>query len=294
MVLIRAALLVALLASVAEANEPGPIPEHRLHYRNFTVLRINPLGLQNQFAISYQYRLYDSDSRLFRTGFFRAGLEPIITPGLARLGVAVEIEPIAVLRLGAKWEFLQYYGTFDHMNSYPDTDSDYSDTAIEHGGEAGTNYAGSGINTTLHAELRAKVWNIVVRSKLLAIHNVMDLTPGHKTWYDPYYDVLQRNHGWALINDADLLLFLLDDKLIVGVRHNVSYAMHPGDAVPATQRVGPLVAYRFFDDPGAAWNRPTAVLLANWYLKHPYRTGQDVDPAIPYVAIGLAMFGDVY
>ena len=141
--------------------------------------------------------------------------------------------------------------------------------------------------------LRAKVGPVVLRSRLTAMMTDMDLRSGDTTWYDPFFDVLSEDGGWTLVNDADLLLMLLDEMLIVGVRHNTTQALHDESGFDAIQRIGPLAAYRFYDEPGSRVNRPTIFMLVNWYLAHPFRTGQDTSQAIPYVALGFALSGDL-
>lgn len=295
-------LVLALCLLTAEPSRAEDTPRHRLRYVNFTVLRINPLGLQNQFQLNYRYKLYDSDSILFKTGYAGAGFHNVITPGLVKAGLFVEAEPIAVLRLNARWEYIQYYGVLGHMRSFANIDADYSDTAIDAGEEAGQEEANGGMQVTLSAELRAKVGPVVVRSKLQGIYSHFALPHSNPVWYDPFYDLLTPAKGWTLLNDADVLVMLFDKRLILGVRHNLTHAFYPDKAIgpngrdtadTPTQRLGPLVAYRIFDDPGSAWNRPTVVLLVNWYLQHPSRTGQDVNQAIPYMAIGFAFDGDL-
>jgi hypothetical protein len=57
--------------------------------------------------------------------------------------------------------------------------------------------------------------------------------------------------------------------------------------------VGLLAAYTFFDEGYTAFNKPTVVLISSWYLKHRYRTGQDVSQAVPYVVLGFAFTSDL-
>ena len=292
-----ALMMMMTTLSVASATER---PRHRLRYQNFTVVRLNPLGFQNQFELAYRYRLYNRDDLLFRTGYAGVSLNPTVTPALIRLGVKAEVEPIAVLKLGVRWEWIQYYGVLDHLQSFANTDADYSDTAIQAGGDADTNRPQGGWQLTLRGELRAKVGPVVFRNTLKALLTGFDLPSGHRVWYDPYYDALTPGRGWSLVNDADLLVFLFGKRLILGVRHNVTHALFSDESIGSQdvddtpmQRLGPLIAWRLFDDPGAAWNRPTIVLLVSWYLQHPNRTGRDVDQAIPYAAIGFAFSGDL-
>ena len=280
------------------------IPKHRIKYSSLTVLRYNPLGLQSLLDLQYQYKLYDSDSILFRTGYFGIGIAPIVSPGLVRLGVKTEIEPIAVLKLGAKWEYIVHFSNFDLMQSYPNVDGDFSEAGLKAGGERGENYAGTGWQATLEAQLKAKFGPVVIRNTFKALYTEMNLRDDDTVWYDQYYDILTPGSaGWVLINDADLLTFLLDDKLILGIRHNTTHAIYPDRAYRGArgqntagtpiQRIGPLLAYRFWDEPGAAFNQPTLLVILNWYLQHPYRIGQETSQAVPYVVVGFAFNGDL-
>jgi hypothetical protein len=121
-------------------------------------------------------------------------------------------------------------------------------------------------------------------------------------FYEQFVDLLLPRAGWYFTNDLDVL-FQVSSKLIVGVRHafmSVDYpeeSFLPGeervtDSAP-THRIGPLIAYTFFDEPGESFNRPTILLVANWYLDHRFRTGQDVSQAFPYLVLGFAFTGDL-
>ena len=46
--------------------------------------------------------------------------------------------------------------------------------------------------------------------------------------------------------------------------------------------------------PGVFFNNPTAILIVNWWLEHPYRTGQEVSQAVPYIVLGFAFNGDIW
>ena len=78
----------------------------------------------------------------------------------------------------------------------------------------------------------------------------------------------------------------------------------------------PLLAYSFYDRPGTRFNKPTILLIAQWHLLQPWRTGKDVtqadrpairDPlatesaitrgvtqALPTIVIGFAFNGDLW
>lgn len=35
-------------------------------------------------------------------------------------------------------------------------------------------------------------------------------------------------------------------------------------------------------------------MIVNWWLEHPYRTGQEVSQAVPYIVLGFAFNGDIW
>jgi len=274
------------------------LPQHRLHYQSLTLLRVNPQGLEQRFQLGYRYRLYDREEALFRTAYVGASVQPIVTPAFARLGVQAELEPLAILQLKVRWDWLQYFGVLNHLQSFSDTDGRYSDEALKETRDSAQ--TAGGWLLTLGATLQGKVGPVVFRSQFNAVRHELEVQEGHATWYDPSADLLAPVQGWTLTNDADLLLMLLDEQLIVGVRHNWMESLLPDAARGAssdehtrTQRIGPLLAWRFFDEPGTAWNRPTVLLLLQWYLEHPHRTGQFSSQALPYVVLGFAFSGDL-
>ncbi|MBL8788573.1 MAG: hypothetical protein JNJ59_27000 [Deltaproteobacteria bacterium] len=295
----------ALAASPAQAEQTlPPTPESQLFYTNLTVLRLNPLGFQNQFELDYRHRLYDpGDSILLAQNYVGVGISPIVTPGLVRLGVNAKVQPLAILKLEVKWEYLSYFGNFNYIQSYKDPTADYSDTGIEAGGEAGNNYATDGWQLTLDAELRARVGPIIVRSRFKAGYQEVALKNDDTLFHEPYFDLLLPREGWFFTNDLDLLV-QVNPNLIIGVRHAMLATSYPASVYPGgvavdddnspVHRVGPLIAYTFFDEPGESFNRPTILLLAGWYLQHRFRAGQDVSQAFPNIVLGFAFSGDLF
>lgn len=303
-------LMLALTATAltsglvhAKDNDLPPTPESQIFYSNLTVMRLNPLGLQNMLELDFRHRLYDpGDSLIMSQNYAALTLAPILSPGLMRLGVAAKVQPLAILKLEAKWEYLNYFGNFNLIQSYKSANADFSDTAIEDGGEAGLNYATDGWQLTLDAEARARIGPVIVRNRFKAGYLEVALKNDDTTFYEQYFDLLLPRQGWFFTNDLDVLV-QVSKNLIVGVRHafmGVDYpdeAFLPGeerttDSAP-THRLGPLVAYTFFDEPGESFNRPTILMLVNWYLDHRFRTGQDVSQAFPYFVLGFAFTGDL-
>ena len=297
-ILIAALLTPSFSALAEEAKDNASAwtpPEHRLVYQNLTVLRVNPLGLQNKFDLAYRYRLMESDSLLFRDTFVGVAFQPLLTPAFADVGVAAQLQPLTALFLEARWQWRGWLGTFNHLQSFDSPEAEYSDSAIKAGGENEQHYSTTGWLLGLTAELRAKVGPVVVRNRFQALYSDMDLRNDDPLYYEPLTDLLAPNKGWLITNDSDLLLFLLDEHLIVGARYSLGHGLDVGgpSANGPTHRVGPLIAYIFEKDPGATFNKPTLLLLTQWYLGHRFRTGQDVSQAIPYIALGFAFSGDL-
>jgi len=297
-------LLVTLAPLASRATEPlPPTPKEQLFYQNLVALRLNPLGLQNQFDLDWRHRLYDpGDSVVMSQNYWSIGVSPLLTPALMRLGVAAKFQPLAILKLEVKWEYLNYFGNFDLLQSYKTANAEFSDTDIAAGGDAGNNYPTDGWQLTLDGEVRAKVGPVIVRNRFKAGYVEVALRNNDKVFYDPFFDLLLPGKGWFFTNDLDLL-FQLSKHLIVGVRYAFMDVQYPDDAfLPGestdtssapTQRLGPLVAYTFNDEPGASFNKPTILLLVNWHLQHRWRTGQDVSQAFPSIVLGFAFSGDL-
>jgi len=280
----------------AGPEDPWQPPEDRIVYRTRTLVRVNPLGVQSGFELGFQHRLFDSTSVLTRDSFVGFSVAPMLTPAFAKVGIAAAVQPLAILFLEARWNFIGWFGTADHVQTFESAEADFSDTAVAQNGEKGLNGSTTGWELDFTAEVRARVGPVVARNRTVLIRSELGppTRPADPLYYDPMYDLLMPTSGWSLTNDADLLLFLEDDHLIVGARHTMGHVF--GDAertdVP-THRVGPLVAYKLWKDPGSRLDEPTVFLLTQWHVQHRYRTGADVHSAIPYVACGFAFKGDL-
>jgi hypothetical protein len=146
------------------------------------------------------------------------------------------------------------------------------------------------------------VSSIVLRNETTFFAGQIDLRGDDRLYYNVRSDLLVPNGGWSMTSDIDLV-WLSSFGLIGGVRASVGHAFYrpddeapggAGDASSPTVRAGPLLAYVFFDEPGAIFNKPTVIAMANWWLAHRYRTGEDVSQAIPYVAVAFRCEGELW
>lgn len=286
---------------------------HQLRYQTVTVLRLNPLGLINQSQIGYRYRLWDPEDnspnaplgqKILQNTFAGISFAPSFSPAFARPGVLVELMPLALLKLSALYERQYHYGTFDTIQSYASPNAEFSDEDQDKGGEAGLNYSTSGESLTLAALLQMKVGKIAARTNFRAQWTKMDTRRDDPVYYDIMFDVMQNAEGWMYTTDSDLLYYA-SDTLILGVRHTWLTVDYPDDAWPdgvdrgpaddniPLHRVGPIAVYRLNNTTGTAFNQPTIFMMANWWLKHRYRTGDETSQAFPYVLLGFAFNGDL-
>jgi hypothetical protein len=287
-------LLVGLLApGVARADDPE-IPRHRLFLESSTAARINPLGLMELATLSYRLKLMESDSILFEDTYVMVGPALFLSPAFVKPGVRVEVMPIALLQLSATYRYEYFLGTFDQIQSWPDASIDWSDSAMEETGDDA--YSTGGHQVVLQGRLQAKVWNIAVRETARWEYNDLDITDGTSVYYDQTPDMLVPDQGWLMVSDLDAIFVHPDETLKVGVRWTYTAPYYGnGDKSEGndSHRLGPLIAYTFFDKPGAAFNQPTALVLAQWHLQHRFRTGEDVSQGLPYLALAFQFVGDL-
>ncbi len=297
-------LCTASLLGVGEAahSQETQMPDSSVVHRNVFAARDNPIGLQNEYRIAWRKRLSDSQHLLLKDTFWQVGLHSTLTPAMERVGPRIDVKPLAVLQLYAMVEWIYFIGNFQFLQSYPDASVDYSDTAQRAGADRGENYSTSGWAATAGALLQAKVGDIAVRSNNRIAYGEMDIRAGHQVWYDIYYDMLLPRRSWVMRQENDLLW--LKDRLIVGVRHTWTRSWLPqavlakvaagADARDTTHRLGPFVAWRLTEEEryAATWfRRPTLVVLSQWWLAHPWRTGQASSQARPMFVLALSFDG---
>lgn len=297
----------ALADEADDAPRAPSKPRETLYLRNLTVARLNPLGLLNLAQASYRLRLYDSDSVAFSDNFIGVGIAPALSPAFVRVGPVLEVQPASFLQLWASFELLGYFGTFGYMQSFPSATSEYSDTRLDAldalpDGDAGRPYAAEGTQLNLGATLQAKVGPLAVRNFFRLMRPDYHARAGDAVVYDILFDVLAPNRGWYLNDDLDLL-WVTDFGLTAGVRYTVTTAFYEDRHFAAGElatnpntpmhRVGPLVAYSLWKDRGGAFDNPTLLLVANWWLSHRYRTGEDSSQAMPYLVLGFQFTGDL-
>lgn len=270
-----------------------PAPQHRLYYTNATFFRYNAIGLRNVFRIGWRYRLSDKDTVLLKDTYTFIAADTAVSPAFFRGGLYAEAQALQLLRVFGSVHGIKYFGTFDQILTWDDPAAVYSDNTIDTLADQAT--APSGYVLNFGTTLRAAAGPIAIRSTVNFTRFDLGFEQEGLFFYEQTWDRLAQDGAWMVLNDADVLY--VKDKLRAGVRYTVSDNIDDrGDSTDGSMshhRVGPLLAWQFKDlQPGPAYNQPTLFVLTQWWLKHPYRTGQEQPAGLPLIAVGFAFNGD--
>jgi len=195
---------------------------------------------------------------------------------------------------------VQWFGTFDYLQSYASPTANWSDSAIARGGDVGANYVTTGAHLIFEPTLRLKVGPIAIQNRFAAEYWSMNLRSGDTVFYDPTLDTLVPARGWVLANDLDVV-YITKFRLVAGLRYSMVQPIYqatdfrPGEptgAINGQQRLGPILAYTFFRRGYGQFDNPTLILILNWYVEHRFRTGADINVGIPYAALGFLFTSD--
>lgn len=282
-------------------------------FRNSTVLRLNPLGLFNDLRVGYRHRIFDRPGNplVLRNTYWAAAGSLALSPGFVRGGAAVEFAPLAMLNLSAAFERVQWFGTFNFVQSYASGNDNFSDAAIRERArvDPSSAEAAGGWMLTLNAILQAKVGDVAIRNTARGVWNSLALRDNRPVFYDSFYDVMSPNGGWVFTDDLDVIYQATELGFNVGLRFTAVVPLFPtaswgtdGAALAGrgaddgpTTRLGPLVSYTFREGRHSFFNAPTVFVLAQWWLTHRYRTGgcdECIPQGLPMIVLGFAFRGD--
>jgi hypothetical protein len=309
---------VVCLSSVAYAEEPPPPPkEDRLMFSDLTVFRLNPLGLETRARFGIQKRLYDSHKAITQNNFRFLGVYPKLNPVTAILGVGGEIQPASILNIKAMFEAQKFFGLLGYMQSFRTASANFSDQRLKD--LRGTEQTSTVYHAQVAPMLQLKLGPVAVRSQFMFDYWMLGIRDGDTVAYEATADTLLPDNGWTIAADTDVL-FVGKPGLAIGLRHSwvkpIYTSKHFVDATDKEQydddnahhRVGLFAAYTLRDTPQTAFNKPTVILIASWYLTHRWRSGRpdesdisgDVNNddfrsrAFPYVVLGFAFESDFY
>ena len=276
---------VALTGPQSPGPATEPAPRHRLVYSNAVVLRINPLGLEDRFSLIYRRRLSARTGKLWDDTYFGIGITPTLAPSVARIGPTVMLVPLAILQLRASYYFITGFGSQARADAK----------------QGITNYGGQ---AELSALFQVKFGPIALIDEVIFFRNSIKMPGTQDVYYDIRHDMLVPADGWFLSNDASLVYVNTKLRLNAGVRatyYHVFYpgaAYEPGDVQSKSQndhaRVGPLISYAFKDRPERRFTKPTLFFAAQWWVKHRYRTGQEINQGLPMFVLGFSFTGELW
>lgn len=310
--------LVALctVATVAHAQPKGlvppvrtpyPIPKIRIAISNLLVGRVNPLGLEDQLRVGVLKRMFVNSAPALRDNYVGISLAPRLSPAYVKVGPSFELQPLSVLNLRFTAELMQWFGTFNTLQSFGSPLDDYSDSTLKRNNEMGLAYRPSGIHLYFEPTVQMRFGPVAFRNRLSIEWFHMGLRPGDTSFYDISLDTMVQNGGIIVANDMDLMYMQRfhrwpTTQLIIGVRYSVVQPLYTPSAYRegedpnvnpnGQQRLGPLLAVTFFDRGYINFNKPTLLVIVNWYVQHRWRTGADVSQGVPYAVIGFAFTSD--
>ena len=227
-----------------------------------------------------------------------------VSPSIARIGPTIQLIPLAILQLRASYYFIGYYGgkkykahAFDspHDEFGPDTiqaRADNKQAISTFGGQA-----------ELSALFQVKLGPIALRNEVIFFNNNIKLPGTSDVFYDFRHDLMAPGKGWFLSNDSDLIYVNTKIRLNVGARVTYYHIFYPkgvyetGDRIDDRNdhlRVGPLISYAFKDRPAKRFTKPTLFLMAQWWVKNRYRTGQEVSQGLPLMVLGFSFAGELW
>jgi len=295
--------LLSLGSPALAEDELRPIPDFKISIVSLLVGRINPLGLEEQLRIGPQKLLYRSDAAALRDNFVFFGFTPKLNPAFVKLGPSLEIQPLSVLNLRFAAEVITWFGSFNYFQSFQSPLADYSDSTLaDNNDHKDLVYRTTGAHFIFEPLFQIKLGPVALRNRFSIEYWAMSTRPGDTVFYEPTLDTLIPANGWVLSNDLDLL-YITKFRFVIGARYSTVQPLYNNSdflsgETPVNMnghhRLGPLLAYTFFDYTyRKSFNKPTLVLIVNWYLSHRFRTGADVNQGIPYGVLAFAFVSDL-
>lgn len=322
--ILAAALSLTVAGAVATVSNDAQAQQriyNGAYYRSLLVGRVNPLGLFEDFRMGYRWRTFQgSQDPLAQNTYFAASGTLGLSPAFVRPGVMVEAQPLSLLHMFVQYEWMQWFGTFGYLQSFTGTPStiNYSDARInqlrdpsrpDYMESAGP-YRGNIHIVTFGFTPQIRLGDIALRSQNRFFYFAANTRNGpdgqpQPFWYDTVTDMLMPSNGWAYTSDTDLL-YVTSFGLTIGARYSYTRTflpnLDPSQIGPAGEidRVGPIMLWQITERRRSWFNAPTIILLAQWWLRHPWRGAvngtQDpefrVNPALPWIGFGLLWRGD--
>jgi len=305
-------------APAPEPAEPTKFPMGwRLMISDLTIFRLNPIGLETRSRIGLQKKLYASNKKISENNFFFLGAFPKLNPASAQFSLGGELQPASIFNVRTYYELQQFFGTFGFLQSFGSANANYSDHNLATLKDQSATKPEAKLvqHFSVQPQIMLKFGKIAVRSLLQLDYWKFDLSRGD-LFYEPTFDTLLPNNGWTMSTDTDVL-YVNGKGLAAGLRHTYVRPFYKSshftdsadentyDGQNAHHRVGFFGAYTFKDKGPSTFNKPTAILIVSFYMKHKYRAGEpdtlDVGHtaddyrtrAFPYLILGFAFESDL-
>jgi hypothetical protein len=300
-----------------EAAKPNSFPEGwRLMLSDLTIFRLNPLGLETRARFGVQKKLYPSAKKITENNFFFLGTFPKLNPASAQISLGGELQPASIFNVRVYYELQKFFGTFGFLQSFASANSNYSDNNLKDLADMPSREpeAKTVRHFSVQPQVQLKFGKIAVRSLLQL--DYWDFKTREVLIYEPTFDTLLPKQGWTMSTDTDVL-YVPGNGLAAGLRHTYVKPFYSSDhfidsadenaydGQNAHHRLGLFAAYTIKDKGPSTFNKPTAILILSFYLKHKYRAGEpdELDPlhdsddyrtrAFPYLILGFAFESDL-
>lgn len=281
-------LLLAPLAGMARAEDWVGVQSY-----GFAAV-LNPDAVEAQVIAGARKTERREKSLLFGETYASGGAIARLNPAFGRVGVIGEIQPVAVFRMTASVEYVQYFDTFASAQSYPTPLAAFSDAARHRSEERA--YPLGAVRLFLEPGVQAKVGPVGGRYRVSVERWHANLREGDTVFYASTTDTLVPDGGWVLTDIADAFVFL-GPEWLAGVRWTQTRPLydeeHFGDdprrpgGLNAHRRAGVLAVWL----PKREWDgwKPYLFALASVYLDHRFRADDDAERATPYLFVGVSV-----
>lgn len=239
-----------------------------LFYNQFSARAAPLLGVANDFGLNYRYYFSDSDSILFKNNNVGFGIFDSLSPATNSVGVFAEVEPIAIFKLRAQYEYVQYFGAFTAMLVFPDKNSDYSDSELDYLQDEDKAVWATGEMFTVMPTFQIMLGRFVALDMMK--FRWYDINKDGY-FYEPMEDTLAGMNDYFFTNEAvmGVALWKKDEKnmLLLGTRH--LYFSLEESGKQRQELDGVLVWMR---DKLFFMENPTIMTAIGGYLDDQYRT----------------------
>lgn len=302
----KSRLVVSIIALVLAATAAAAEHPATLEYENLFAVRVNPLGVGDDFRAHYRVGLYPSARPLLAQNFVGVVAPLLLAPSFVRPGLGVELQPLSVLHLYVGYEPTITFGAVGALHSYRSPDADFGFGPVQLGGPPtmpGDLYTAVVHQVVLGATVQLAWRGLGFRSTWRAQFVDAELRGGDTVFYDQLYGVLLPRVGW-MVHGETAAVYRSSFGLTAGVEYLLTATWYPASAYAAgephtnlntpIQKLGPVVSYTFARQRRGRFEAPTLSLLAAWYLEDRYRAGQLVSQAIPMIGIGFSFRGTLF